>query len=83
MLIYAKYQHIFSLTSQGFATKHTVAAVKTPKPLLAEYYKPEEVVVPYFVQDTPAARQDIADQYTTVSRLDQGPANSTSDGSKL
>ena len=35
-------------------------------------YKPEEVVVPYFVQDTPIARADIAAQYTTISRLDQG-----------
>lgn len=39
------------------------------KPVL---YSPDEVVVPYFVQDTPAARQDIAAQYTTISRLDQG-----------
>ena len=39
------------------------------KPVL---YSPEEVIVPYFVQDTPAARQDIAAQYTTISRLDQG-----------
>ena len=39
------------------------------KPVL---YSPEEVTVPYFVQDTPAARQDIAAQYTTISRLDQG-----------
>ena len=60
-----------------------MAAVKIPKPLLAEYYKPEEVVVPYFVQDTPAARQDIADQYTTVSRLDQGAVNSTCSGSRV
>ena len=37
-----------------------------------QYYKPEEVVVPYFVQDTPAARNDISNQYTTLSRLDQG-----------
>ncbi|KAJ9590145.1 hypothetical protein L9F63_016730 [Diploptera punctata] len=36
------------------------------------YYKPEQVQVPYFVQDTPAARQDVAAQYTTISRLDQG-----------
>lgn len=36
------------------------------------YYKPEEIVVPFFVQDTPAAREDIANQYTTISRLDQG-----------
>lgn len=28
--------------------------------------------VPYFVPDTPAARADLAAQYTTVSRLDQG-----------
>ena len=37
-----------------------------------DYYKPEEVIVPYFIPDTPAARQDIANQYTTISRLDQG-----------
>ena len=36
------------------------------------YYKPEDVTVPYFVQDTPAAREDISHQYTTLSRLDQG-----------
>lgn len=35
-------------------------------------YNPEDVVVPYFVQDTPAARIEIAKQYTTISRLDQG-----------
>ncbi|KAL9951236.1 hypothetical protein ACROYT_G043861 [Oculina patagonica] len=39
------------------------------KPL---HYSPEEVMVPYFIQDTPAARQEIANQYTSVSRLDQG-----------
>ncbi|XP_013794846.1 N-sulphoglucosamine sulphohydrolase-like isoform X1 [Limulus polyphemus] len=39
----------------------------TPK-----YYSPDEVIVPYFVPDTPAARADIAAQYTTVGRLDQG-----------
>lgn len=37
-----------------------------------EYYKPEQVKVPPFVPDTPAARADLAAQYTTVSRLDQG-----------
>ena len=36
------------------------------------YYDPRSVIVPEFVQDTPAARQDLADQYTTVSRMDQG-----------
>ncbi|XP_042221965.1 N-sulphoglucosamine sulphohydrolase-like isoform X2 [Homarus americanus] len=35
-------------------------------------YDPAQVVVPYFVQDTPAAREDLAAQYTTLSRLDQG-----------
>ena len=35
-------------------------------------YKPEDVDVPYFIQDTPAARKDIAAQYKTISRLDQG-----------
>ena len=39
---------------------------------MPDYYDPADVVVPYFVPDTPVARQDIADQYTTVSRLDQG-----------
>ncbi|KAG2461064.1 N-sulphoglucosamine sulphohydrolase [Polypterus senegalus] len=37
-----------------------------------QYYTPEQVKVPYFVPDTPAARDDLAAQYTTVSRLDQG-----------
>ncbi|XP_061588526.1 N-sulphoglucosamine sulphohydrolase isoform X2 [Cololabis saira] len=37
-----------------------------------EYYTPEQVKVPPFVPDTPAARADLAAQYTTVSRLDQG-----------
>ncbi|GFY62658.1 n-sulphoglucosamine sulphohydrolase [Trichonephila inaurata madagascariensis] len=37
-----------------------------------EHYKPEDVIVPYFIPDTPAARRDIAAQYTTLSRLDQG-----------
>ena len=36
------------------------------------YYRPEDVPVPFFVQDTPAARHDLAAQYTTISRLDQG-----------
>ena len=37
-----------------------------------ELYSPSEVVLPYFVQDTEEARADIAKQYTTISRLDQG-----------
>lgn len=39
------------------------------KPII---YDSMDVVVPYFVQDTIAARQDLAAQYTTISRLDQG-----------
>ncbi|CAG5131358.1 unnamed protein product [Candidula unifasciata] len=35
-------------------------------------YSPDEVVVPYFVPDTPAARKDLAAQYTTINRMDQG-----------
>ena len=36
------------------------------------YYDAKDVVVPPFVPDTPISRQDIAGQYTTISRLDQG-----------
>lgn len=36
------------------------------------YYEPDQLNVPYFIQDTKAARQDLAAQYTTISRLDQG-----------
>ena len=36
------------------------------------YYRPEDVIVPPSVPDTPAAREEIAAQYTTISRLDQG-----------
>ncbi|CAH0398121.1 unnamed protein product [Chilo suppressalis] len=38
------------------------------------YYQWDEVQLPYHVQDTEAARRDIAAQYTTMSRLDQGVA---------
>ncbi|KAG8129190.1 hypothetical protein E2320_015867 [Naja naja] len=37
-----------------------------------ELYHPDQVQVPYFVPDTPAAREDLAAQYTTVGRMDQG-----------
>ncbi|XP_064478873.1 N-sulphoglucosamine sulphohydrolase-like [Ornithodoros turicata] len=37
-----------------------------------QLYDPSDVIVPDFVPDTPAARQDIAAQYTTVGRMDQG-----------
>ena len=35
-------------------------------------YSPDDVYVPFFIQDTLAARLDIAAQYRTISRLDQG-----------
>ncbi|XP_038227539.1 N-sulphoglucosamine sulphohydrolase isoform X2 [Dermochelys coriacea] len=35
-------------------------------------YSPEHVQLPYFVPDTPAARADLAAQYTTIGRMDQG-----------
>ena len=35
-------------------------------------YKPHQVLVPDWLPDTPATREDIAAQYTTLSRLDQG-----------
>ena len=35
-------------------------------------YNADDVVVPYFIPDTPQARMDIAAQYRTISRLDQG-----------
>jgi len=37
-----------------------------------QYYAPDEVIVPPFVPDTPTSREDIAAQYTALSRLDQG-----------
>ncbi|RMB95223.1 hypothetical protein DUI87_28210 [Hirundo rustica rustica] len=37
-----------------------------------QIYDPEEVQVPAFVPDTPAARADLAAQYTTIGRMDQG-----------
>lgn len=40
-----------------------------------KYYDPAAVEVPYNVQDTPSAREDISAQYTTISRLDQGKSN--------
>ena len=35
-------------------------------------YQPSDIIVPYFIPDTEAARIDLAAQYTTISRLDQG-----------
>lgn len=41
------------------------------------YYQWEQVKVPYYVQNTEAARRDIAAQYTTISRLDKGSIKPT------
>lgn len=35
-------------------------------------FDPDQVTVPYYVADTPVTRRDIANQYKTISRLDQG-----------
>ncbi|NWX91098.1 SPHM sulfohydrolase, partial [Nothoprocta pentlandii] len=37
-----------------------------------QHYSPGDVQVPHFVPDTPAARADLAAQYTTIGRMDQG-----------
>ncbi|XP_057632636.1 N-sulphoglucosamine sulphohydrolase isoform X2 [Chionomys nivalis] len=39
---------------------------------MPQTYDPQDVKVPYFVPDTPAARADLAAQYTTIGRMDQG-----------
>lgn len=36
------------------------------------YYIPDELVLPYFVPNTQIVKEDLAAQYTTMSRLDQG-----------
>ena len=36
------------------------------------YYQYDEIDLPYFIPDTIQARKDVAEQYTTISRLDQG-----------
>lgn len=36
------------------------------------YYQPNEIDLPYNIPDTLPARRDLAAQYTTISRLDQG-----------
>ena len=41
------------------------------------YYNPDDVPVPFFITDTEASRQDLANMYTTISRLDQGIRNYT------
>uniref|UniRef100_A0A914WRB8 N-sulfoglucosamine sulfohydrolase n=1 Tax=Plectus sambesii TaxID=2011161 RepID=A0A914WRB8_9BILA len=44
----------------------------TIKDWTPQEFSPDQVIVPYFVPDTPAARADLAAQYTTISRMDAG-----------
>jgi len=37
-----------------------------------ELYTPDQVRVPYYLPDTMATRQDLANMYTVYSRMDQG-----------
>jgi hypothetical protein len=37
-----------------------------------ETYDPNSVIVPYFLPNTQATRQDIAAMYTSFNRMDQG-----------
>lgn len=39
------------------------------------HYQWDEIEPPYYIPDTEAARRDIAAQYITMSRLDQGTLN--------
>jgi len=36
------------------------------------YYQWDQIELPYYIQDTEPARRDVAAQYMTISRLDQG-----------
>ena len=40
-----------------------------------QYYNPDDLQVPYFLPDTAATRQDLANMYTTYSRMDQGTSS--------
>ncbi|MEH0152738.1 sulfatase [Limibacter armeniacum] len=42
------------------------------KGVTTQSYKPEEVIVPGFLPDTEATRQELAQYYESVSRVDQG-----------
>jgi len=38
------------------------------------FYKPEDVVIPHFMTDTPETREELAQYYQSCSRIDQGVA---------
>ncbi|GAB6020879.1 hypothetical protein CHUAL_003527 [Chamberlinius hualienensis] len=48
------------------------AGMGTMADWVPQIYNHDDVIVPYHVPDTPAAREDIAAQYTVVGRMDQG-----------
>jgi N-sulfoglucosamine sulfohydrolase len=52
--------------ARGFANDTTFPGVKPAR------FGPADVTLPYFLPDKPDARQDLADYYQAVSRLDQG-----------
>src|SRR5262249_46623473 len=43
-----------------------------PKGVVPVHYKPEDVVVPPFLPDTPVCRAELAQYYESVSRVDSG-----------
>ena len=54
---------------QHYGTGGMMGEIPDWQPVL---YKADQVMVPDWLPDTPATREDIAAQYTTLSRLDQG-----------
>ena len=45
---------------------------KEPKGVVPVHYKPEAVIVPPFLPDTPVCRAELAQYYESISRIDQG-----------
>jgi N-sulfoglucosamine sulfohydrolase len=45
---------------------------KEPKGVVPVHYKPEEVLVPPFLPDTPTCRAELAQYYESISRVDSG-----------
>jgi N-sulfoglucosamine sulfohydrolase len=52
--------------ARGFANDKSFPGVKAVR------FGPSDVTLPYFLPDKPDARQDLADYYQAVTRLDQG-----------
>jgi N-sulfoglucosamine sulfohydrolase len=45
---------------------------KEPKGVVPVHYKPEDVIVPPFLPDTPTCRSELAQYYESISRIDSG-----------